>query len=736
MATPSEPTGQSDRRILLAALLGLGVVTGVAFGRVFSGTGPSLLLALTGGIAVAVAAAMARRNLALSLLAGVAAMFLLMTWTVFPRSTWFGVPTGDTVGAIVTALGRSTDRVAREVAPAPPLDALMAPAMIAVWAAGTSAHALAVRSRSAVLPLLPGAALLAFAGVVVKDGSRPGFVVAYLAAALAVLYGTSLDRLRAWNPAGTWPRTGGLGRWARRIGLAAGTLAVVLPGLLPGFQSRPVIRVDRPAGRVAVNPIVDIRPSLLQNPPAHLFTVRADHAAYWRMLALDRFDGRLWTSSDLRATDGITIQDGSLLGGVQPQRFTRIVQEISIGELSVPWLPAAYRPVIVSAGSGRWDGDAAILARSDHTEQGFRYSVASNVPIASPHELDQIDPGAYADQARFTVLPVSLPSRIHEVALDLTAGAATPFRALLAIQEHLRTFTYDEEAVAGHGNDDMLFFLEQSRRGYCEQFAGTMAVLARSLGYPSRVAVGFLPGDKDRAGAFRVTSDDIHAWAEVYFGPTYGWLAFEPTPTRANPVAGYLVAPPQGPRPDANIGGGAQAGQDQGPDRGASQREAQDRPPGTPIVGPVPATRPIEPPSTARRLLPWAVAIVAVGFLLVPPAKAVARRRAVRRSTARQRVIGAYSVLLWAAGDLGLGRRAGETLWEYRDRLRSEVAFTDGHLEQLTGLTGRALYGEGDVPPEQGDVAVEDAKVLIRDLRRHAGPGRAVAGAFRPSRPA
>jgi transglutaminase-like putative cysteine protease len=742
MAAANEATGATDRRVLLGALLALGFVTGVAFGRAFSGTTPSIVLGLTGAVSIVVAALLAHRHLGLSLLAGAGALALLMAWFVFPRTTWYGVPTDDTFRALLTALGRSTDRVATEVAPAPTLDALMAPAMVAVWAATTSAHALAARSLSTVLPLLPCAALLAFAGVLAKDGSRPAYVVFFLAASLAVIYGGSLIRLRSWGPAvgatSRWGRAGGLGRWARRLGLAAVAGALILPGLLPGFDSRSIIRVNGGSARVAVNPFVDIRPNLLQNPPAHLFTVRSERAAYWRMLSLDRFDGRLWSSSDPRGTVATSVVDGSLLGGPRPgPPAPALLQEFEVEELSVPWLPAAYRPTSAAAGPARWNGAEATLFTDGETEDGFRYEVTSRIPLASPVELDRIDPSTSETPALYTALPGSVPSRIHDLARNLSGGEPTPFRRLLAIQEHLRGFQYDERAPAGHGVNDILYFLEQSKRGYCEQFAGTMAVLARSLGYPARVAVGFLPGDPTGDDSFRVTSEHVHAWTEVFFGD-YGWLAFEPTPTRENPVAGYLTPPPAGPRPDANLGAGIQGAGTEDPrsSRGAAQRDAQDlsRRPGLP--GLVSARRPTERPSAVRSLLPWAIAALAFVLLLVPPAKLVARHLALgRRGSSRHGVVSAYAVVLWVAQDLGLGRRRGETPWEYRTRIRSEVALSNGHLERLTGLAGRALYAEGGLGQAEGEDAGRAARALLRDLRRHAGPVRTVAGAFRPSLP-
>ena len=93
------------------------------------------------------------------------------------------------------------------------------------------------------------------------------------------------------------------------------------------------------------------------------------------------------------------------------------------------------------------------------------------------------------------------------------------------------------------GVNDLLYFLTTSHRGYCEQFAGTMAVLLRALGLPARVAVGFTPGHvPERHPLLR-----RHHAERAQLGrggvPGYGWLAFEPTPTRSNPVASLYDAP-------------------------------------------------------------------------------------------------------------------------------------------------------------------------------------------------
>ncbi|MFM7063346.1 MAG: transglutaminase-like domain-containing protein, partial [Actinomycetes bacterium] len=138
---------------------------------------------------------------------------------------------------------------------------------------------------------------------------------------------------------------------------------------------------------------------------------------------------------------------------------------------------------------------------------------------------------------------------------QVTASAGDPYAQMLALQNWFRAeFTYDDGVDYASEPDALGAFLAD-RRGFCQQFSSTFALFARSLGVPSRVAVGFTQGDQVGTGAdgqlqFVVRGRHAHAWPEVYFEGV-GWVPFEPTPQRGNPQAqSYTgVAPDQAPAP-------------------------------------------------------------------------------------------------------------------------------------------------------------------------------------------
>ncbi len=111
--------------------------------------------------------------------------------------------------------------------------------------------------------------------------------------------------------------------------------------------------------------------------------------------------------------------------------------------------------------------------------------------------------------------------------------------------EHYFTenFTYDLNVAQTSSIDSIEQFLFEVKAGYCEQFATAFTAMARSLGIPTRVAIGFQSGKVDAAGIYHVTNKDAHAWPEVYFAG-YGWLPFEPTPGRFEPTQGRGTGSP------------------------------------------------------------------------------------------------------------------------------------------------------------------------------------------------
>ena len=155
----------------------------------------------------------------------------------------------------------------------------------------------------------------------------------------------------------------------------------------------------------------------------------------------------------------------------------------------------------------------------------------------------------------------------------------------------------------------------EGKRGYCQHFAGAMALMLRFLGIPARVAAGFTSGKREDGG-WTVTDHNAHAWVEVWF-PEYGWLAFDPTPGRGALAAAYSVsssgfnagdaADAFGPRrggasggrrarpvPAEGAAGGAPAG---GPGAGETRRPADALAPAR-ARAPAPAARSARPSSS------------------------------------------------------------------------------------------------------------------------------------------
>jgi transglutaminase-like putative cysteine protease len=743
MADDRASTLRRERLSSLAAVAALAIATALVFGRVFVGAEATWKLVAAAAASAVVAGLLERRSLPLATLAAAAALLLAVAWLAFPGTVRFGLPTGDTFSAIGDALHHVGRQAREQVSPTPPLTPLLLAALTAVWAAAFSIHALAVRAGSPLLALIPSAALIGFADSALKGDGGLGFAALFLAGTLAVLLVDSIRRVRQWGTLRPW--RGPSGRPRALVvrgagGLAAVTVlaAMILPGLLPGFGADGLVDLRSHDDGTSIDPLVSIKAQLSRTTPLKLFEVRADRAAYWRMLALDSFDGTTWSTADLDASSAAGIPSGQSIDYREPAGTATFDQHVTVSaDLRFPWIPAAFSPTLIELEQSayRYDPDLSMAVAPELLRAGDTYDVSSRYPLVSYEQLQAEAIPELSPDAREARLP-ELPDEIAETAQRWTAGATTDLEVILAVQNHLRRFTYDADVEPTIDADAMVAFLLRTRRGFCQQFAGTMAVLLRSLGYPARVAVGFTPGTPVGDGSWSVTSADAHAWVEVQF-PDYGWLAFEPTPQQANPIAQAYLSPLSEGCAGGNCPGGERQSGARGSVLGTDRRflnAARKRDPRHPATAvPAQAGEAGTGFPTGRILLGLA-ALALLGAVLLPPAKLLRRR--LRLASAgrhpRELVLATYDVFTARAADLGLGRSAGETMREYGERLRAGSRTSNGDLERLTTIASRAAYARDGIGRDDATAAQAAARQAFRALRRDRGRLRQLVGIYRP----
>lgn len=324
---------------------------------------------------------------------------------------------------------------------------------------------------------------------------------------------------------------------SRRLGLVAA--AVVLVGGLLGTlwwidqgRSGPADSTAASAVSAAelASPLTGIRSFLTNRANSELFVVQTTAQSYWRLATLPHFDGTTWglpqtslSQPDTQSATGRNLEE--------------IRQEVRIVNLGGTLVPAAADPIAASATHGlRWWADAQTLVKTDgDLVAGDVFQIVSASPRFALEDLQaatSTEPG----NPIYLELSDDVPARVRELAREVTSVATTPFETARALQDWFRReFTYSLEVQPGHGSIAMESFLDE-RIGYSEQFAGTYAVMMRSLGIPTRVAVGFTPGVDERDERQAVFGRNAHAWPEVWFDGL-GWVPFEPTPGRGAPGA-------------------------------------------------------------------------------------------------------------------------------------------------------------------------------------------------------
>jgi len=262
---------------------------------------------------------------------------------------------------------------------------------------------------------------------------------------------------------------------------------------------------------------------------------------YWRGAVYSQYRGNRW--------EAVEKERILLIPGRQPPGMASGALRRSVVQTVTSYVPGRHMLVGASqpVSAGR-EAEAYINLTEDAPlefmrifsilplEAGEQYIVTSWVSDADATSLREAGTD-YPDWIRqlYLQLPVSLPDRVRLLAEEITADAENPYDQVIALEQYLRhNITYDlSPPDRPEGQDYVDFMLFDSHRDYCNGYATAMAVMARSVGVPARLGVGYGQGEYDaERGVFRVREENAHTWVEIYF-PGYGWVEFEPTVSEA-----------------------------------------------------------------------------------------------------------------------------------------------------------------------------------------------------------
>lgn len=431
--------------------------------------------------------------------------------------------------------------------------------------------AFAAGYRQTALAGLPLLVLYIVPVVVLPDGVHGALFLLPAIGYLLLLITDNRERLLRWGVAvsgrpgeETGRSAGELGQLTRRIGVTVLSMSLAIPALAPRLSDGAIgaggIGNDPSGGGTisTLNPLVSMRRDLVRPADVDLMRVRTDstqpNELYLRAVTLDTFDGEEWRAGrrEVRRFDAGLPDPVGLPESVPA---TPVTTTITVGEvLQTDYVPMPF-PATRLEIDGAWRVDpltANVVSREGADQlTGRDYGVRSL--DLDPKPTDVLPSLAIEPYLKpYLQLPEALPNRVKELADRVTRNADTVLGKGIALQQWFRNpdnFTYDLRQRPGTGKNAILSFL-QDRRGYCEQFAATMAVMARHVGIPARINVGFTPGKPQADGTRVISAHDAHAWPELFM-PGVGWTRFEPTPGSAtsNPNVPDWLAPAPGDEP-------------------------------------------------------------------------------------------------------------------------------------------------------------------------------------------
>ncbi len=501
-----------------------------------------------------------------------------------PETTSALMPTGETLSALSVELERAMALIRTGIEPVQPIAGIVIVLAVVFWVAGVLLTWGLMRGHPYVALVPPLVLSLQFATM---DRTRTGWVriAIFLVVVAASVVAVTIDERdqSAGRMSGAKPHRNSSTRLAPS---AAGVLGITLllsvtaTGFMAGMVPYDGVLPWRSAtgltsdfyGGIAYNPFIGIQQSLVSqsDAPVFLAEITGDVPAsevYFRLVTMETYDGGQFFADKPRVIDldNRPWEDGDN-GFAGPTG--EVTTTIQIERLRMDWLPETYVPDSFSSEADIADdvrvrqADGALRLEGNLSYQGLTYTIESLVPqpdiaVLATDEDGRLSPAFRqaaseqtvpqpvvaparpepADVEIYLALPDDLDAGIAEEAIRLTDNLTTNYEVGLALESwfHSDAFAYSTDIEPGHGATDLASWLLDADSpnyhiGYCENFATAMAVMARTLDVPSRVVLGFTPGEATEQENVVVVRDrNAHAWVELWI-PTQGWVRFDPTP--------------------------------------------------------------------------------------------------------------------------------------------------------------------------------------------------------------
>ncbi len=482
---------------------------------------------------------------------------------------------------------------------------------------------------------------------------------------------------RAW--AGAWP---GVAVVVCAVTAGAVVVAGGAGGLPQAIGSSWSNLFRTTGGSVRLSPDLDLRRDLEERSGLVMLEYASSGANVGplRSFTLTSFDGTRWRPPAERSGRRVAADD--VLWPTRDAGNTGATLRVGVGALSDTRLPIPTEPRAIDIrGTWSYNDDVDQVVGTKSTVRGQTYTV-----VVHPRGLDAAQlrgaTGNDPDGQALTAVPrTSHTEEIRALARQVLGGATNRYDQALALQTYFRDtsrFTYSTD-VSGGSTDDLVWDFLQRRTGYCIHFATAMTVLARALGIPARLGVGFLPGSNVGNGRYEITGRHSHAWPELYF-PESGWVRFEPTPAQQSGLTPAWATPSTGPTTSPEV-----------PSQVPSRRPAEGADPEAPNASATSAPATIAGAGSAQ---PWLVVglstLVVLALLGLGTLLAMRRRRPAVREAGTEAV---WSELAQRLGTLGIGWPASATPRRVRTLVLAQVRHRAGaeHDRDLTRALEQSL---------------------------------------------